>query len=74
MAIIERKYKKQVIDLKGPEGNAFVLLGIASKISKQLGFDEDECDKIQNEMKSSDYENLIKVFDDKFGDYIDLMR
>ena len=35
------------IDLTGPEGNAFVLIGYASKWAKQLGLDSKQ---IQKEM------------------------
>ena len=63
--------EKKVIDLQGPEGNAFYILGVASKLSSQLDLDKED---ILNEMKSGDYENLITVFDKHFGDYIDLQR
>ena len=59
------------IDLTGPEGNAFVLLGYASKYAKQLGLDDN---KIQEEMKSGDYENLVSTFDKYFGSFITLLR
>jgi len=59
------------IDLTGPEGNAFVLIGYASKWAKQLGLDSK---KIQEEMTSGDYENLIGVIEKYFGDYITLYR
>tara|TARA_B100002019_G_scaffold290441_1_gene308160 strand:+ start:2328 stop:2558 length:231 start_codon:yes stop_codon:yes gene_type:complete len=62
------------IDLRGPDGNAFFILGIASKISKTLGHTKDEIEAIQNDMKSSDYEHLIEVFDKHYGDYVDLYR
>ena len=36
MAILKKdKYKKQVIDLTGPDGNAFFLLGTAMKLCKE---------------------------------------
>ncbi len=60
-----------VIDLTGPEGNAFVLLGYAKQYAKQLKFDEK---KIVNEMMSGDYEELLKTFDRYFGDYVILER
>ncbi len=63
--------KKKEIDLSGPEGNAFVLLGYAERLAKDLSFD---CRKIQEEMMSGDYENLIRVFDNYFGEYVDLVR
>jgi len=60
-----------VVDLTGPDGNAFVLMGMASKFARQLGIDKDE---VINKMTSGDYENLIKVFDDYFGDFVILER
>ena len=39
------------IDLTGPEGNAFVLLGYASRFCKQLGYDKFRTDCILEEMK-----------------------
>lgn len=62
---------ERVIDLTGPDGNAFVLLGIARNTARQLGLDQD---KILEEMKSGDYENLIEVFDRYFGEYFVLER
>ncbi len=70
------KYKKMKtgpieIDLTGPDGNAFYLIGTAKNLAKQLGLDGK---KIQTEMMMGDYENLIKVFDKHFGDYVTLYR
>jgi hypothetical protein len=60
-----------VIDLTGPDGNAFVLLGKAKQLARQLGLDGNA---ITNEMMSGDYENLIEVFDREFGDFVILER
>ena len=56
-----------VIDLDGSQGNAFVLLGYASQTMKNSGMEKKTQDRILNEMKSSDYINLLKVFDKYFG-------
>lgn len=69
--IRNKQSSELVIDLTGPAGNAFSLLGQASNLAKQLGFDKSE---ILKEMKSGDYENLISVFDKYFGDYVILER
>ena len=70
MAIIKGKITgKRKIDLRGPDGNAFVLLGLAKNYSKQLGLDSKT---ITEEMMSGDYDNLIRVFDIHFGNYVDL--
>ena len=60
-----------VIDLTGPDGNAFVLMGYAKRFAKQLGLDGD---KITSEMREGDYENLLQVFDGYFGDFVILER
>jgi hypothetical protein len=60
-----------VIDLTGPQGNAFFLLGQAERYARQLGLDGDQ---IITEMKSGNYENLVAVFDHYFGDYVILER
>lgn len=59
------------IDLTGPQGNAFYLLGTASNLAKQLGMNSEE---IIKEMKSGDYENLLQVFDGYFGDIVTLYK
>lgn len=56
-----------VVDLTGPQGNAFALLALAKKLSKQLGYDFQD---IQKEMTSGDYQNLLEVFDEYFGEYV----
>ena len=52
------------IDLTGPQGNAYFLMGTAKKLATQLDFPQQF---ILNEMMSGDYENLVKVFDKFFG-------
>ena len=59
------------IDLIGPEGNAFYLLGLAGKLCKDFGLDREVVIK---EMKSSDYDNLLEVFDNYFGEIVNLYR
>ena len=60
-----------VIDLTGPQGNAFFLLANANRLAKQLGLNPFQ---VLEEMKSGDYEHLIEVFDKYFGDYVTLER
>ena len=75
MAIISKDTtRKQVIDLTGPDGNAFYLLGTAMNLFKQIGISSERTEEILDELKSSDYEHLITVFDTYFGDIIDLER
>ena len=75
MAILKKDtYKKQVIDLTGPDGNAFYLLGTAMNLCKQIGISVERRDEIIDEMKSDDYEHLIQTFDKYFGKLVDLER
>lgn len=67
----EKQTGPVVIDLTGPDGNAFALMGYAKRFAKQLNLDSN---KIISNMTSGDYENLIQVFDDNFGDFVILER
>ena len=67
----QKNYGPIVIDLTGPDGNAFVLLGKAKEFAKQLELDGN---KIIDEMTQSDYEHLIKTFDKYFGEFVILER
>ena len=71
MSIIKNpEPRKREINLLGTEGNAFFLLGTAQNLGKQLDLNTDS---IIKDMESSDYENLIKVFDKHFGSSVDLV-
>ena len=59
------------IDLTGPDGNAFVLLGRAKGYAKQIDLDGD---KIIHEMTQGDYEHLVETFDKYFGLFVTLLR
>ena len=66
--IREKTLKDEVIvDLTGPEGNAYVLLGYAKQWSKELDID---FNVVKSEMTSGDYENLLVVIDKYFGDFV----
>jgi hypothetical protein len=58
---------KTVINLDGPEGNAFMLLAIAESEMEGLGIDRDEIDAILDDMKSGDYNYLLKAMDEHLG-------
>lgn len=65
--------KERSIDLRGPEGNAFAILGLAKQFCNQLNKvdpDKYDWDKINKEMTSSNYTHLVKTFDSYFGDYV----
>ena len=54
----EKTVAMPVIDLTGPEGNAFILMGYAKKWAKQL---DRPFEPLQKEMMGGDYENLLAV-------------
>ena len=68
---IDEKPAERSIDLTGPQGNAYFLLGYAESLAKDLGRDPKD---ITDRMKSGDYENLIEVFEKEFGEYVTLYR
>ena len=62
------------IDLTGPDGNAFVILGLAKRLCKEFGMTKTYEKDLLNEMMSGDYENLIQTFDKSFGSVVTLYR
>jgi hypothetical protein len=62
---------KQEIDISGPAGNAYALMGEAVKLARPLGLDHNA---IIEDMMSGDYEHLLEVFDQNFGSVVDLVR
>lgn len=60
-----------VIDLTGPEGNAFTLLAYARRFARQLNLNGDQ---ITTEMMSGNYDHLVATFDKYFGDHVILER
>ena len=72
MAIKKKTESREiVIDLTGPDGNAFVLLAYAKNFSKQLNI---QYGPIADDMMSGDYEHLLEVFDKNFGSFVTLLR
>lgn len=60
---------KIVIDLAGPQGNVFVLIGIAVDIARAT-----RClpvKEVQAEMMSGDYEHAVRYMNSMFGDVVD---
>ena len=63
-----------VIDLTGPDGNAFALIGYANRFAKQLGYTPQQRGDLNTEMMGGVYDNLLEVFDRNFGDFVILER
>ena len=60
----------RVIDLHGSQGNAFALMSIADDFLRQMGR-RDEFRDMRTEMMSGDYNNLLRVFQTKFGGLVE---
>jgi len=71
--MIKEKTKKSQIemDLTGPQGNAYVLIGTAMNLARQFGYDDET---IKEQMMSGDYENVVQTFDKYFGEHVILYR
>jgi len=50
-----------IIDITGPQGNAFAVMGIVQEELKAMKMDEDEMRVIMADMKSGNYEHLLDV-------------
>jgi hypothetical protein len=76
--IVKKRTDKIEVDLTGPHGNAYALLGLASDICKNLnrlaGKELYDFKEIEKDMKSSDYEHLLEVLEEHFGNFIILYR
>lgn len=67
--IVSQNDSTPVINLGGPEGNAFALIGQARRWAKDLDYKENDVDELVKDMTSSDYKYLVKVFDFHFGNH-----
>ena len=74
--MIRNKQKQSgpiVIDLTGPQGNAYYLMAVVQSTFRKSGAVE-LGESIIKEMKSGDYEHLLKTFDLYLGDHFILER
>lgn len=62
------------IDLRGPDGNAYALMGYARTVGRQLGFSEEKIKAIIKVMMLTNYDGLLATFDEQFGDYVILYK
>lgn len=67
----QKPHREVEIDLTGPEGNVFCLIGYAKRFAKQLDLPAEE---IANDMMSDDYEHAVAVFEKHFGSVVTLYR
>ena len=61
----------RTINISGPDGNAFALMGYAQTFAKQLGIDSKP---IIEDMMSGYYDNLLDLFKNNFSDVVELVE
>lgn len=59
------------IDLSGPQGNAFFLIGLGKKIGRHLELPWEQVNNTVNEMMAGDYQNLLDVFVREYGQHVE---
>jgi hypothetical protein len=59
------------LNLNGPEGNVFALMGTAKNLAKQLDMNATE---IINEMRAGDYNHALDVFEKHFGSVVEFIN
>ena len=64
---------RPLIDLSGPQGNAYYLMGVVIQTFRRSGA-PDLGEAIVAEMKKGDYEHLVKTFDLYLGEHFDIVR
>lgn len=67
----EKMGQPMEINLTGPEGNVFNLIGVGGRLCKLLNINQD---KFVREMMSGDYDNAVNTFEKYFGDYVILYK
>ena len=67
MIVNKKPQTKIEIDLNGPQGNAFNLIGIARELARKTNLDETA---ITQEMMSGDYEHVVNTLEKYFGHII----
>jgi hypothetical protein len=72
--LIQHPSGRHFIDLSGPDGNAYFLLGCARNYGRLYGWSKAKMAEVLSEMQDGDYEHLVQTFDKHFGDVCDLVR
>lgn len=63
-----------VIDLNGPEGNVFSLIGLASVLLKQKGHSKAFTDEVIADMKDKDYKHALNIFESHLGHEVSFLN
>ena len=73
-SVEELEGRKIEIDLRGEKGNSMYLLGLVGSLGRRMGWSGEAISMVRGLMMMGDYENLLRVFDHHFGEYVILYR
>lgn len=75
MAIIKKtKQTRTEIDLTGPQGNVFFLIGQGLRWGQDIfAWEKEEREAFKAEMMSDDYTHAVETFNNHFGFFCDLI-
>jgi|TARA_R110000765_G_scaffold411483_1_gene510622 hypothetical protein len=59
--MMEPKFPHVEVELAGQDGNAFAVLGAASKAMRQADVDKADIDEMMAEARSGDYDHLLQT-------------
>ena len=68
------KLLKMIVDLSGPQGNAYALMGVARSIGRELNRPYNEIKDVETRMMSGNYNDLVKVLYLEYGDFIQFVK
>jgi hypothetical protein len=63
-----------IVDLSGPQGNAYALMGVARSIGRELNRPYNEIKDVETRMMSGNYNDLVKVLYLEYGDFIQFVK
>lgn len=61
------------LDIDGPKGNAFYIMGVAQQLAKTEGRSATAIEAILSDMRSSNYDHLLEVFKREFP-YVEIVH
>lgn len=65
--------EKLIVDLNGPEGNVYYLMGLVKTIGVKNGLTQSEANIIVQKMTEHDYCHAVKVFKEHMSDLVELV-
>lgn len=61
------KYPEVEVQLSGEDGNAFFIIGRASRAARLAGLTQEQIDEFQGEARSGDYDHVLQTCMKYFG-------